>query len=151
MELPPHTQAALVAHLPRDLATIAHQYMMPLGLMSLEIAYSGHGELCNSNAHIDDIAIYACRNGYPELLHVMFRNPISVKMWTLLHCAAGYGQIECVHVLIEHGANDWDCGFRAAQQGNHKDIMMLMSMMSDTRPGNKISNDLDSTVIMLRG
>jgi hypothetical protein len=109
--LPPKTQRELECILPRDLATLAHEYMMPpleFGNQTMNVGQSGHWEL---------IMIYT-----KKVYHRWYTN-----LWEDIMCGAcsiGYDQI--VDLAISNGAHNWLGGFGFACEKNRQDMMEKM-------------------------
>src|SRR5262245_7689043 len=120
------TQAALEVHLPPVIASVAHAYIMPTSNDPFDIAYVGHGELC------EDMPVSqwpralrgACQAGYHSLISVLVRRCEFFESGFFGACRGGHRDI--VEQMIQRGVNWWEHGLEEACRGGHREIVDMM-------------------------
>jgi hypothetical protein len=122
---PSATQAILESHIPRSLASLSHEYILPIKRSDFSIAFMGHGELCMSTSNVNSSLNGACRGNHLEIVKLMIAR--GADDWNSgLYNACHNGHREIVDLMIACGANDWNWGLASACRGGHREIVDLM-------------------------
>jgi hypothetical protein len=124
MTLPPLTQSALELHLPRDIAILTHQYIIPQK-DCLSIVAMGHGELWLEYVDPKYYFWYACVGRHIELMR-SFLPATYDDLNDCLDKACFNGDYDIAVFLIDHGANTFDSGLVSACFGEHRELIDLM-------------------------
>ena len=119
------TQAALELVLPRDLARLAHSYLILSAHPTIaEIGFSGHGEYYIT-LYCDIQFDRACYHGYPALAeHAISEGQVDINRGLYWACVGR--NIDIVKLVVRYGANDWNLALGGACQAKNVILMRMM-------------------------
>ncbi len=124
------TQALLETHLPRDLALITHNYIMPTTsfdqhVYGREVGQLGHWELAILSNDWLRVAVGACYGGNALLAVFAIDHGLNMPN-TILEAACYAGHPGLINLAIESGANIWNRGLSGECCGKRLEIVDMM-------------------------
>lgn len=126
------TQAILDAILPRDLATIAHDYLR--GSTPREDGFYGHYELAMLTSYSYDALLGACLGGHIAIAEKLIARSCidAADLSNPFDRACRGGHLDIVKLLVSRGAIYLDNGLRLASCFRHHDIVEYLEGLGAT-------------------
>lgn len=93
--------------------------------------------MADNSSYCEPLALYACRTGdlatlrrqllsEPAIARRRYLCPVSQNEITLLSVAAREGHSDCLQVLIDHGANEFNAALCTAAEHGHSDCLKVL-------------------------
>lgn len=130
--------------MPRDLATLAHDYITPLRECDIDamavlqryhyitdISMAGHWELATATAYWANVLNGACCGGNALLAVFALDHDAHIPSM-MLESSCASGHLGLINLAIANGASRWNWGLHGACRGNHPAIADLMVRLGAT-------------------